>query len=196
MYSADGATWTSATSVSDTFSDICYSGEKFVAMGGVASTAVMVSADGISWTQHSAPLMAWTDIAYGKGTFVATSGYEDPTYCGVAYSEDGKNWTMASMPNTAVWSTVTCDGEKFVALAKGSDVVAISPDGITWRTDYAESVLVQSGEDVTTQVADALAKQLGSGLPAHSSADNGKFLRIVNGAPAWATVQNAEEVSF
>lgn len=36
----------------------------------------------------------------------------------------------------------------------------------------------------------------GSGLPAHTSADNGKFLRIVDGAPAWATVQNAEEVSF
>lgn len=36
----------------------------------------------------------------------------------------------------------------------------------------------------------------GSSLPAHTSADNGKFLRVVDGSPAWATVQNIEEVEF
>lgn len=29
-----------------------------------------------------------------------------------------------------------------------------------------------------------------------TTADNGKFLRVVNGAPAWAAVQNAEEVEW
>ena len=33
-------------------------------------------------------------------------------------------------------------------------------------------------------------------VPLPTVDDDGKFLRIVNGAPAWATVQNAEEVSF
>lgn len=33
-------------------------------------------------------------------------------------------------------------------------------------------------------------------LPAASTADDGAFLRIVNGAPAWVTIQNAEDVAF
>lgn len=33
-------------------------------------------------------------------------------------------------------------------------------------------------------------------LPACASSNNGQFLRVVNGAPAWATVPNAEEASF
>ena len=33
-------------------------------------------------------------------------------------------------------------------------------------------------------------------VPAWTSADEGKFLRIVNGTPTWATVPNAEEASF
>lgn len=33
-------------------------------------------------------------------------------------------------------------------------------------------------------------------VPNTTNADNGKFLRIVNGTPAWTTVPNAEEASF
>ena len=33
-------------------------------------------------------------------------------------------------------------------------------------------------------------------IPSFSFADEGKFLRIANGAPAWVTVPNAEEASF
>lgn len=33
-------------------------------------------------------------------------------------------------------------------------------------------------------------------IPSYSTANNNQFLRIINGSPAWATVQNAEEASF
>jgi hypothetical protein len=33
-------------------------------------------------------------------------------------------------------------------------------------------------------------------LPSFSESDNNKFLKIVNGFPAWATIPNAEEASF
>lgn len=36
----------------------------------------------------------------------------------------------------------------------------------------------------------------GGGLPEVSTEDNGKFLRVVNGAPAWASIPNAEEATF
>ena len=39
-------------------------------------------------------------------------------------------------------------------------------------------------------------KILESGSPSYTSADEGKFLRIVNGAPAWVSIENAEGVSF
>jgi hypothetical protein len=35
-----------------------------------------------------------------------------------------------------------------------------------------------------------------SPLPSSTTDDNGKFLRVVDGAPAWSTVPNAEEVRF
>ena len=34
------------------------------------------------------------------------------------------------------------------------------------------------------------------GVPSASSSDNGKFLRVVDGTPAWVAVSNAEETSF
>lgn len=36
----------------------------------------------------------------------------------------------------------------------------------------------------------------GSGLPSYSTSDNDKFLRIVNGQPAWVLIPNAEGASF
>ena len=36
----------------------------------------------------------------------------------------------------------------------------------------------------------------GSGLPDYTEADNGKFLRIVEGQPSWVTIPNAEEAEF
>ena len=39
-------------------------------------------------------------------------------------------------------------------------------------------------------------KEIESSIPAYTSADEGKFLRVVNGAPAWISIENAEEASF
>lgn len=42
----------------------------------------------------------------------------------------------------------------------------------------------------------AIAQDMPSSIPEVTTSDNGKFLRVVDGAPAWATVQSAEEVLF
>lgn len=39
-------------------------------------------------------------------------------------------------------------------------------------------------------------KEIESSIPAYTSADEGKFLRVVNSAPAWISIQNAEGASF
>jgi hypothetical protein len=72
---------------------------------------------------------------------------------------------------------------------------------------FAENVAVKVILDVTTgmafvQNADTNAylegrfAELEGMIPKSSSEDNGKFLRVVNGVPAWTTVANAEEVAF
>ena len=64
-----------------------------------------------------------------------------------------------------------------------------------------ESAVVASG-DMKASVYDPQGKStdifayVDIRVPAWTSADEGKFLRIVNGTPAWVSVQNAEEVSF
>ncbi len=57
-------------------------------------------------------------------------------------------------------------------------------------------------EDGTTALVliQDLARELGIdkilGLPEYTEADEGKFMRIINGAPVWSAVINGEEVKF
>lgn len=59
-------------------------------------------------------------------------------------------------------------------------------------TDTSKCVLEKGAVDIIVNTI----KEIESSIPAYTSADEGKFLRIVNGAPAWASIENAEGVSF
>ena len=48
-------------------------------------------------------------------------------------------------------------------------------------------------KSVAEQINDATLNKL---IPSCTTSDNGKFLRVVNGVAKWATVPNAEGVSF
>ena len=47
-------------------------------------------------------------------------------------------------------------------------------------------------------IPDTIARisNITEGLPAYTAEDEDKFLRIVNGAPTWVSLPNAEEASF
>lgn len=49
----------------------------------------------------------------------------------------------------------------------------------------------ENGKPTEWEVADMVR-----GIPDYTSADEGKFLRIVNGVPAWVSIPNAEEANF
>lgn len=54
-----------------------------------------------------------------------------------------------------------------------------------------------SGDPASSTVTDVLASLESSiSIASPTTADNGKFLRVVNGVAAWSTVPNAEEASF
>jgi hypothetical protein len=123
-------------------SSVTYGNGKFVAVS-YKSTNVAYSEDGINWIQTTLPSKSnWYAIAYGNGKFVAVSyGDVDETGNGiidtnkVAYSEDGINWELSSMPVSSGWVSIAYGNGKFVSLTDSSDgsyVAAYSEDGINW----------------------------------------------------------------
>lgn len=74
------------------------------------------------WAQIELPVSArWQSVTYADDKFIAI-GSE-----GMAYSEDGINWTQTE---TAVGGTIAYGDGKFVAISY--DIAVYSTDGITW----------------------------------------------------------------
>ena len=46
--------------------------------------------------------------------------------------EDKITWTQRTLPVSAIWQSITCNGSVFCTVAYGSSIAATSPDGITW----------------------------------------------------------------
>lgn len=63
----------------------------------------------------------------------------------------------------------------------------------TLVTDFEELQKKVGGMPVSEQIAIATSNRL---VPSCTTSDNGKFLRVVNGVPAWVTVPDARGVSF
>lgn len=66
----------------------------------------------------------------------------------------------------------------------------------------SEGYFLMKADDIQVADGKSLAEYIdeggggGSGLPDYTEADNGKFLQIVDGSPAWVAITNAEEASF
>lgn len=77
-------------------------------------------------------------------------------------------------------------------------IAKLVPNTRTVNGKALSSDITLSASDVSayskTEIDDKLSSM--SSLPTYTSSDEGKFLRIVNGAPQWVSVPNAEEASF
>ena len=56
-----------------------------------------------------------------------------------------------------------------------------------------DQVILEDGSRLNIKLDNLLNA---STIPTSTTADNGKFLRVVDGVAAWQTVSNAEEASF
>ena len=146
IYSTDGIHWTSSTTalpatetrirarwLKDRFISLCFSGQ------------YEYSFDGLNWETGTLPITdtpPW-DIAYGNGKFVVV--FQNSSDTGkslnkVAYSEDGINWTVATITNEVLssnyiyWRLITFFKNKFIAFRVNSSMVAYSEDAINWTT--------------------------------------------------------------
>ena len=192
----DGVTWTNAN---ENFNNSCSLGSLGYGNGIFVSfqsnktsssgTGAYYSTDGINWTRVTLPVTAsFTSFAYGNGKFIAVCGFNR-----VFYSKDGITWEYSSLP--ASLSSVVYNGEKFVAIAKDSDVAAHSKDGINWETEF-KAIETASGEDITSDIKSIVAPDSMTGstsstagasglVPAPAAGDQDKFLR---GDGTWANI--------
>ena len=141
-----------------------------------------------------------------------------------AYSEDGANYTATVDGVTAltigtkitilpqVVSTATQPklnvnelGAKAICISTGynsSDTTTATV--VNWMAVNKPVTVQYNGTYwVTTDLIYPSANNLSGtlpvahgGVPAATTNNNGQFLRVVNGIPTWATVENVEEVSF
>ena len=77
--------------------------------------------------------VSWQDICYGNGKFVAIA-YDHLSLQSVVVSEDGINWSIASIPIGANWSSIFYAEGIFVIISYDSAVMIKSPDAVTWTS--------------------------------------------------------------
>ena len=136
-YSVNGGqTWTSSTLPSSgTWTSVCFYDGRFVAVRS-GSNATAISTDGVNWIAGGTlpSSTSWTDVS---GGIVGTSTYYVAVASGgttSAYSTDGgTTWTsMAALPASADWRSVTYGNSRFFTVARSGTNGAISTNGTSW----------------------------------------------------------------
>jgi len=152
IYSSDGITWSSATSVIPATHGIAYGGGLYVVVGwhsgGVGGSEgtgyIMTSPDAITWTARTCPNNnQWSDVCFHDGLFVAVATIVHTAGTGqIMTSTDGITWTVTAAPAVKQWSNIRFGNGLFIAGAHSSGStqgVMTSPDGVTWTLQTTPS---------------------------------------------------------
>lgn len=134
-------------------------------------------------------------IEYPDGIYPSTTravsvrikGYGDPYYKEFVI-RDGTSVTVERVSESTIdggTNTVTfSDGKKLYVKNGSKGNAGITPhigENGNWFIGSTDTGVPASG---------------GRSLPEYTEADEGKFMRIINGTPVWSTVINGEEVRF
>lgn len=154
-------------------------------------------------------LVTLTKADVGLGNVDNTSDLSKPISTATQTALNGKQATITGGASTITTSNLTPNR---VLVANSSGKVAttvITVTELSYLDDATSNIQVQLNKKQAKITASGLLKGNGSGgvtaavagtdyMPAVAvtTADNGKFLRVVNGAWAAATVENANGVSF
>ncbi|MBF0170921.1 MAG: hypothetical protein HQK87_07525 [Nitrospinae bacterium] len=136
---------------------IAYNGQKFAGFGFDISKSIMVSsADGFSWTSKSAG-SAYTyvninDMCWNGSKFVGVGRYyiqrrgggNVSEYSSIVTSSDGDNWNLNTSSRFNKLYSVSCSGQKLVAVGDLNAVVT-SVDGETWVAQTAGIPVAEPG---------------------------------------------------
>jgi len=132
--SLDLTTWTTSSLPEGAdWNAIEYGSGKFVIVAAsdssTAGAAVAYSTNGTAWTATSIPQGA-ISLAFGNNRWVALSGgYAGATEVSISFN--GSTWYESTL-TAANWQQVTYGQGLFVAVATGTNTIAISKDGYNW----------------------------------------------------------------
>ena len=155
-YGNAGISWTNGTGLSDFYNSVVYGNGLYVAVGGDISAN---SSNGQTWREFTTLTGFFNGVTYGNGLFVAV-GRNRVGRGTFAYSSDGENWTIGSLP--VIFNGVTYGNGLFVAV--GDRAFAYSSDGQNWMFDslsdrylgvtYGNGLFVAIGRDVFAYSSD------------------------------------------
>jgi hypothetical protein len=133
FYSSDAINWTSKIYERDNdWTEVVYGNNVFLMFNAIVYNDYARSTDGTNWTSYTFPKShLGLRIKYCNDKFIAT-GYYDSSVGWIYYSFDGIQWNEATGYNPSKWSGVCYGNGKYVAVADGSNIAAISSNGINW----------------------------------------------------------------
>lgn len=88
----------------------------------------------------------------------------------------------------------------YMASTEGGTSQTVYRSDTGWTDEAYKEITIQ--ESVTDQellnwlAANAILKESNGGLPPYTEADNGKFLRLVDGSPAWVLIEDGNGVRY
>jgi hypothetical protein len=159
FYSADGITWSNATTPATfgSYNKVAYGNGRWIATGN-AEFKVITSMNGTTWTalNAAATINFGFNVVYGGGIWLLLAGGTgNPNV--VQYSTDGLTWyrsATASQNFTGVATDAAWNGNRWVMTGNGSSYVMYSDDGITWtESSSAQAVILGVSGGSTNSVA-------------------------------------------
>ncbi len=130
--SADGSSWTPATSVEDVFGGsftgnlnaVHYNGGTYAAVG--ENLAILASPDGQNWTQRTAGGVTLNDLTSKDGKFLAVGAGGQ-----IASSSDGLFWSLKASGVAENLHSVAASDSEYIAVGENGALLS-SPNGATW----------------------------------------------------------------
>ena len=184
-YSSDGLNWTTAT-IDFTLQCITYNDGKFVGVGNNADKTSFsaYSTDGITWVKIGVIEDGFYDpieIICEKGQYICVYGGHF-----VFSSFDGETWTKITS-ETGI-KAIVYGKDKFV----GHSWTANSFGYYIYKTE--QKALSDAINELYASLEKMSAVESSVALPIVSATDNGKFLRVVDGVWAAASLTDVSEV--
>ena len=115
---------------SNTYTNVAYGNNYFVAIAGNSATA-SISQNGTTWSPVTLPSASnWSAIAYGNFYWVAIASASNTA---IYSSANGQGWRSSTLPTSTTWTALAFGMGTFVAIASSGTSVAYSTNnGATW----------------------------------------------------------------
>lgn len=134
----------------------------------IANGFCAYSYDGKTWSGISAPPYSFADACFGGGVFVAAE-CNNPNGTRIAYSYDGVNWNLTTLPTPREMVGISHIGGMFILAYVGG--LATSYDGTTWveasntsgswmAIASSESQIIVAAADRSVKISNQIEKKL------------------------------------